>query len=175
MLRSRTWKPLHCKRFRLKKIRLEKLKVYLLTLFPSLFIIILIIREEGRSTGLEPATSGTTIQCSNQLSYDRHKCIPFRYREGIAKLLRAQIRAFFVGFGFFAKRPRVPIGANRICHFAKNRTNKKITEFGPAVSFATPSRAETIIDHGRFRQFLLKSETVQENNCEDFGKKKLCI
>ncbi len=29
--------------------------------------------EEGRSTGLEPATSGSTIQCSNQLSYDRHK------------------------------------------------------------------------------------------------------
>jgi type II secretory pathway component GspD/PulD (secretin) len=27
----------------------------------------------GRSTGLEPATSGTTIQCSNQLSYDRHR------------------------------------------------------------------------------------------------------
>ena len=26
----------------------------------------------GRSTGLEPATPGTTNQCSNQLSYDRH-------------------------------------------------------------------------------------------------------
>ena len=26
----------------------------------------------GRSTGLEPATLGTTNRCSNQLSYDRH-------------------------------------------------------------------------------------------------------
>lgn len=31
------------------------------------------VLKGGRSTGLEPATSGTTIQCSNQLSYDRHK------------------------------------------------------------------------------------------------------
>jgi hypothetical protein len=29
--------------------------------------------EKGRTTGLEPATFGTTIQRSNQLSYDRHK------------------------------------------------------------------------------------------------------
>ena len=27
----------------------------------------------GRSTGFEPATSGTTNRRSNQLSYDRHK------------------------------------------------------------------------------------------------------
>src|SRR6185436_18187221 len=27
----------------------------------------------GRSTGLEPATPGTTNRCSNQLSYDRHE------------------------------------------------------------------------------------------------------
>lgn len=29
-------------------------------------------QQRGRSTGLEPATFGTTIQRSNQLSYDRH-------------------------------------------------------------------------------------------------------
>ncbi len=29
--------------------------------------------KEGRPTGLEPATSGSTIQCSNQLSYGRHE------------------------------------------------------------------------------------------------------
>ncbi len=28
--------------------------------------------KSGRSTGLEPATFGITIQHSNQLSYDRH-------------------------------------------------------------------------------------------------------
>ena len=28
--------------------------------------------KKGRSTGFEPATFGTTIQRSNQLSYDRH-------------------------------------------------------------------------------------------------------
>ncbi len=41
--------------------------------FNSICSIELIYREEGRSTGLEPATFGSTIQCSNQLSYDRHK------------------------------------------------------------------------------------------------------
>ena len=29
-------------------------------------------KKMGRSTGLEPATLGTTNRCSNQLSYDRH-------------------------------------------------------------------------------------------------------
>src|SRR5262249_3383362 len=36
------------------------------------------VQKGGRSTGLEPATFGTTIQRSNQLSYDRQrfmKCI----------------------------------------------------------------------------------------------------
>ena len=32
-------------------------------------------RKMGRSTGLEPATFGTTIQRSNQLSYDRQEGI----------------------------------------------------------------------------------------------------
>jgi hypothetical protein len=31
--------------------------------------------KSGRSTGIEPATFGSTIQCSNQLSYDRHKML----------------------------------------------------------------------------------------------------
>ena len=35
----------------------------------------------GRSTGFEPATSGTTNRRSNQLSYDRHTP-PERCREG---------------------------------------------------------------------------------------------
>ena len=30
-------------------------------------------KKDGRSTGLEPATFGTTNQRSNQLSYDRHE------------------------------------------------------------------------------------------------------
>src|SRR5260370_31507341 len=30
------------------------------------------MRKMGRSRGLEPPTPGTTNQCSNQLSYDRH-------------------------------------------------------------------------------------------------------
>ncbi len=30
----------------------------------------------GRSTGFEPATSGTTNRRSNQLSYDRHTSLP---------------------------------------------------------------------------------------------------
>ncbi len=34
-------------------------------------------KQDGRSTGLEPATFGITIQRSNQLSYDRHKDISF--------------------------------------------------------------------------------------------------
>src|SRR3954468_18664557 len=32
----------------------------------------------GRSTGLEPATLGTTNRCSNQLSYDRRKRLKVR-------------------------------------------------------------------------------------------------
>src|SRR4029450_3676317 len=36
----------------------------------------------GRSTGLEPATLGTTNRCSNQLSYDRHECVPKDHRIG---------------------------------------------------------------------------------------------
>jgi hypothetical protein len=31
------------------------------------------MNDKGRSTGLEPATCGTTIHRSNQLSYDRHE------------------------------------------------------------------------------------------------------
>lgn len=29
----------------------------------------------GRTTGLEPATLGTTNRCSNQLSYDRREAV----------------------------------------------------------------------------------------------------
>jgi hypothetical protein len=32
-----------------------------------------LLNKDGRSTGLEPATFGSTIQRSNQLSYDRHR------------------------------------------------------------------------------------------------------
>ena len=34
---------------------------------------ILMTKKMGRQTGFEPATPGTTNQCSNQLSYYRHK------------------------------------------------------------------------------------------------------
>src|SRR3569623_1701084 len=34
----------------------------------------LVTEEMARPRGLEPPTPGTTIQCSNQLSYDRHEC-----------------------------------------------------------------------------------------------------
>ena len=37
----------------------------------------------GRSTGLEPATLGTTNRCSNQLSYDRHDA---RLKDAVAPL-----------------------------------------------------------------------------------------
>ncbi len=36
------------------------------------FLIVFLKKKNGRSTGLEPATFGSTIQRSNQLSYDRH-------------------------------------------------------------------------------------------------------
>jgi hypothetical protein len=34
--------------------------------------LLFVYEKKGRSTGLEPATFGTTIQRSSQLSYDRH-------------------------------------------------------------------------------------------------------
>ena len=34
---------------------------------------LLLGKKVGRQTGFEPATPGTTNQCSNQLSYYRHK------------------------------------------------------------------------------------------------------
>ncbi len=38
-------------------------------------------RKMGRSTGLEPATLGTTSRCSNQLSYDRHDLPCYRRKQ----------------------------------------------------------------------------------------------
>ncbi len=48
-------------------------------------------RKMGRSTRFELATPGTTIQCSNQLSYDRHR------KSNLA--LRAISKPFSVVFG----------------------------------------------------------------------------
>ena len=42
------------------------------------------IGKMGRSTGLEPATLGTTNRCSNQLSYDRHEA-PWKGRAALLK------------------------------------------------------------------------------------------
>lgn len=52
--------------------------------------------KRGRSTGLEPATSGTTIQCSNQLSYDRHKIEPESLlEERILRQMSRYLKNFF--------------------------------------------------------------------------------
>ena len=42
----------------------------------------------GRSRGLEPPTPGTTNQCSNQLSYDRHGA----FREAVPLPARRHLR-----------------------------------------------------------------------------------
>jgi len=55
--------------------------------------------------------------------------------EGIAKLLRVQIRAFFVGFEFFAKR-LWPIGYVTL---RKTEPTKKSSNLARAASFAIPS------------------------------------
>ena len=47
------------------------------------FFSILYAKEIGRSTGLEPATFGSTIQRSNQLSYDRRKNLKYYLKEGL--------------------------------------------------------------------------------------------
>ena len=52
----------------------------------------------GRSTGLEPATSGTTNRRSNQLSYDRHK--PF-----LAPRITQQYGLGKGRLGFFERKP----------------------------------------------------------------------
>src|SRR3990170_8902239 len=46
----------------------------------------------GRSTGLEPATLGTTNRCSNQLSYDRHGAPWEAFPEAPASLKVAALR-----------------------------------------------------------------------------------
>lgn len=45
----------------------------------------------GRSTGLEPATFGTTIQRSNQLSYDRHKELLFLDKRTFSSITKLSI------------------------------------------------------------------------------------
>jgi hypothetical protein len=45
-------------------------------------------RKDGRTTGLEPATFGSTIQRSNQLSYDRHKNIAFHTKKNLKQSSR---------------------------------------------------------------------------------------
>src|SRR3954464_5926444 len=46
-------------------------------------------KKMGRSTGLEPATLGTTNRCSNQLSYDRHG---FWQKEGLLPRRHLRVR-----------------------------------------------------------------------------------
>ena len=58
------------------------------------------------------------------------------YEEGIAKLLRAQIRAFSVGFGFFAKR----LWPKGYVTLRKTKPTKKSLNLAHAASFAIPSR-----------------------------------
>ena len=64
-----------------------------------------------------------------------HPSLKILLCEGIAKLLRAQIRAFFVGFGFFAKC-LWPIGYVTL---QKTEPTKKSSNLAHAASFAIPS------------------------------------
>jgi hypothetical protein len=82
----------------------------------------------------------------------------FKAREGIAKPPRAQIRAFCVGFGFFATR-LWPIG---YVSLRKTKPTQKSSNLAHAASFATPSRFCTIF-----------SEQIQRKLCANLYPNKL--
>lgn len=74
--------------------------------------------EKGRSTGFEPATFGTTIQRSSQLSYDRH-------REETDKMLgkRGCFRQSKDRFGALFLHPQFRHGSHH--EFVKQRNSER--------------------------------------------------
>lgn len=80
----------------------------------------------GRSTGLEPATLGTTNRCSNQLSYDR----------------REKARPY--GPGFEASRFDAQIPSDRLAIVAEKRAGR----FSPEAGRVFVERGQSVLKSG---------------------------
>ena len=106
----------------------------------------------GRSTGSEPATSGTTNRRSNQLSYDRHtkqsgplsessiqrKCVAMAVRTGHGQAMRKYLILFFI----------LPL-SGCVASAAKTVVTAPFKVVGKAVDLATTSQSEADENRGR--------------------------